>query len=214
MKVELLNYFGDDKMACDVARVSYNKTKDVFDEKDVKLIKFLVENNHTSPFRHAHLQFRIKCPIYVERQLFKHQVGWTANSISGRYVDFSDSYDIPEQLRYQSKSSKQGSAGDLDSTTNYYLTEKMKALVESAKSLYNELEKLGVAKEQCRVILPLCLETTFIWTGSFHGFAHLCFLRLKPDAQKETRDVVGEMLRLVKELPDNPFQHTLAAFKL
>ena len=214
MKVELINHFGCDKMAVDVARVSYGKIKENFDEKDVKLIKFLVDHDHTSPFRHAHLQFRIQCAIFVERQLFKHQVGWTANSISGRYVDFSDSYYLPQKLRYQSKSSKQGSDGDIPEYKNSLLIEKMKSLINTAKELYEELEMEGVSKEQCRIILPLCLETTFIWTGSFQSFIHLCKLRLKPDAQKETRDVVEEMLNHVKLIEGNPFKNSLQAFKL
>jgi thymidylate synthase (FAD) len=212
MKVELLDYFGSDKMAVDVARVSYGKIKENFDEKDVRLIKFLVEHKHTSPFRHAQLQFRIQCPIYVERQLFKHQVGWSANSISGRYVDFSDSYELPKQLRYQSKDSKQGSAGDIPEYGNTMLLIKMRELIEKSKDLYEELVQAGVSKEQCRIILPLCLETTFVWTGSMLAFLHLCELRLKPDAQKETRDVVEEMLEQVKSIEGNPFEHTIAAF--
>lgn len=212
MKVELLDYFGSDKMAVDVARVSYGKIKEQFDDKDVRLIKFLVEHKHTSPFRHAQLQFRVQCPIYVERQLFKHQVGWSANSISGRYVDFSDSYDLPKQLRYQSKDSKQGSAGDIPEYENSMLLIKMRELIEKSKDLYEELVQAGVSKEQCRIVLPLCLETTFVWTGSMLAFLHLCELRLKPDAQKETRDVVEEMLKQVKSIEGNPFEHTIAAF--
>jgi thymidylate synthase (FAD) len=212
MKVELLDYFGSDKMAVDVARVSYGKIKEQFDDKDVRLIKFLVEHKHTSPFRHVQLQFRIQCPIYVERQLFKHQVGWSANSISGRYVDFSDSYELPKQLRYQSKDSKQGSAGDIPEYENSMLLIKMRELIENSKDLYEELVQAGVSKEQCRIILPLCLETTFVWTGSMLAFLHLCELRLKPDAQKETRDVVEEMLQQVKIIEGNPFEHTIAAF--
>lgn len=212
MKVELLDYFGSDKMAVDVARVSYGKIKEQFDEKDVRLIKYLVDHKHTSPFRHAQLQFRIQCPIYVERQLFKHQVGWSANSISGRYVDFSDSYDLPNQLRYQSKDSKQGSAGDIPEYQNSMLLIRMRELVEKSKDLYEELVDEGVSKEQCRIILPLCLETTFVWTGSMLAFIHLCELRLKPDAQKETRDVVEEMLKQVKSIEENPFEHTIKAF--
>ena len=212
MKVELLDYFGSDKMAVDVARVSYGKIKEQFDDKDVRLIKFLVEHKHTSPFRHAQLQFRIQCPIYVERQLFKHQVGWSANSISGRYVDFSDSYELPKQLRYQSKDSKQGSAGDIPEYGNTMLLIKMRELIEKSKDLYEELVQAGVSKEQCRIVLPLCLETTFVWTGSMLAFLHLCELRLKPDAQKETRDVVEEMLKQVKSIEGNPFEHTIAAF--
>ena len=212
MKVELLDYFGSDKMAVDVARVSYGKIKEQFDDKDVRLIKFLVEHKHPSPFRHAQLQFRVQCPIYVERQLFKHQVGWSANSISGRYVDFSYSYELPKQLRYQSKDSKQGSAGDIPEYENSMLLIKMRELIEKSKALYEELVQAGVSKEQCRIILPLCLETTFVWTGSMLAFLHLCELRLKPDAQKETRDVVEEMLKQVKSIEGNPFEHTIAAF--
>jgi thymidylate synthase (FAD) len=213
-KIELLEYFGSDLMVTNVARVSYGKFKDDFDDKDKKLIKYLVEHKHTSPFRHSQLQFRVKCPIYVERQIFKHQVGISTNSISGRYVDFSDSYDIPNQLRYQSKDSKQGSSGDLEIEENSYFVQKMNDLVKSAKELYSEMESAGIAKEQCRAILPLCLETTFIWTGSLLAFIHLCNLRIKPDTQKETRLVVEQMLELVKNIEGEPFKHTIKAFGL
>jgi len=99
ISVELLSHFGDDLMVVNAARVSYGKNKAEFDDKDEKLIKYLVEHKHTSVFRHCQLQFRITCPLYIERQVFKHQVGLSANSISGRYVDFSDSYTlIPDNL--------------------------------------------------------------------------------------------------------------------
>lgn len=214
MKIDLLGYFGNDLMVANVARVSYGKNKEFFDEKDVKLIKYLVDHKHTSPFRHPHLQFRVKCNIVVERQLFKHEVGVAKNSISGRYVDFSDSYDLPEQLRYQSKDSKQGSAEDLPEKLNKDLLAEMQKVIDLAEQTYDHLCKNGVSKEQARMVLPLCLETTFIWTGSLQAFIHLCQLRLKPDAQKETREVVAEMLRLVKEIPGNPFEHTISAFGL
>ena len=214
MNVELLNHFGDDLMVVNAARVSYGKSKDSLDEKDARLIRFLVEHGHTSPFRHPQLQFRIQCPIFVERQLFKHQVGLTANSISGRYVDFSDEYWIPEKLRLQSKDSKQGSAGDLDPERNSYFLDKISSFIEECRRLYDEMEAAGVSKEQCRVVLPLCLETQFIWTGSLAAFMHLWKLRLKPDAQKETRDVARMMLSLVREIPGDPFKMTMEAFGL
>ena len=206
-----MNYFGDDLMVVNAARVSYGKEKLNFDEKDSKLIKFLVERKHVAPFRHPQLQFRIECSIFVERQLFKHQVGLSANSISGRYVDFSDKYHETSELRKQSKSSKQGSEGILDRPD---LIEKMKSHVESSKTLYKELCDAGVAKEQARVILPLCLETQFMWTGSLLAYIHLWNLRLKPDAQLETREVAQKMLDLVKNIEGNPFEHTIAAFGL
>jgi thymidylate synthase (FAD) len=201
-------------MVVNAARVSYGKTKECLDDKDSRLIKFLVDHSHTSPFRHPQLQFRIQCPIFVERQLFKHQVGLTANSISGRYVDFSDEYWVPSQLRLQSKDSKQGSAGNLGSEDNSHFIARIMGVVSQCKELYEDMEAAGVAKEQCRVVLPLCLETQFIWTGSLAAFMHLWKLRLKPDTQQETREVAAMMLDLVKNLPGDPFKFTLEAFGL
>lgn len=211
MKIELLNHFGNDLMIVNAARVSYGKTKETLDEKDAKLIKFLVEYKHIAPFRHPQLQFRIECPIFVERQLFKHQVGLSANSISGRYVDFSDKYFLFTELRKQSKSSKQGSEGVLERPD---LLEKMKNHVEAGAELYKELCEAGNAKEQARAILPLCLETQFIWTGSLLAFIHLWNLRLKPDTQEETRIAAAQMLELVKNIQGNPFKYTFEAFNL
>lgn len=210
MKAELLSHFGSDLTITNTARVSYGKQVEQFTDKDIKLINYLVKHGHTSPFRHCSLQFRINCPIYVERQLFKHQVGWAANSISGRYVDFSDTYTTVTEWRKQSTSSKQGSEGVID---NQEMASMIEAdIIERCKGAYEKLIELGVSKEQARTILPLNLNTTFIWTGSFQAFIHLCNLRLKPDAQQETREVVAEMLECVKNIEGNPFQHSLAAF--
>lgn len=211
MKAELLSYFGSDLMAVNAARISYSKLKESFDDKDKKLIDYLVNHGHFSPFKHPQLQFRIECPIFVERQMFKHQIGLTANSISGRYVDFSDKYFVVTELRKQSASSKQGSEGVLDRPD---LIIKMKELVADCASLYKELCEAGTAKEQARIILPLCLETQFVWTGSLLAFIHMWQQRLKKDAQEETRELAAEMLKLVKNIEGNPFQHTIAAFNL
>lgn len=209
-----MGHFGDDLMVVNAARVSYGKSKSVLDERDARLIRFLVEHGHTSPFRHPQLQFRISCPIFVERQLFKHQVGLTANSISGRYVDFSDEYWTPERLRFQSKDSKQGSAGDLDDESNRTWLSRMSDLADKARSLYSEMEAAGIAKEQCRMVLPLCLETQFVWTGSLAAYLNMWRLRLKPDTQQETRELASQMLSLVKAMPGEPFRMTLEAFGL
>jgi thymidylate synthase (FAD) len=212
-KIEILNFFGGDQNHANVARVSYAKDASNFtEEQNAKLIKYLVEHKHTSPMRHSTLQFRVKCPIYVERQLHKHQIGISVNSVSGRYVDFSDSYyKIPfGEWRKQSKSSKQGSEGlvkDYQSCHSIQLQ-----VIDFCQRAYNELLELGVCKEQARSVLPLSLETEFIWTGSFLAFMHMCNLRLKEDTQKETRDVVQSMLYLVKNIEGNPFKETLKAF--
>lgn len=211
MTVELLETFGSDLMVCTAARVSYNKEASNYtEEQNAKLIKYLVDHKHTSVFRHPQLQFRITCPIYVSRQLEKHQVGMSLNSISGRYVDFSDTYTTIKEWRKQSKSSKQGSEGVI---TNQKQCSKIELeIIEHCKYAYEKLLDLGVAKEQARTILPLNLNTTFIWTGSLLSFIHLFNLRLKPEAQFETREVVEEMLNCIKNIPENPFKYSLKAF--
>jgi thymidylate synthase (FAD) len=215
MNVELISYYGNDDMVSNVARVSYGKESSNYtEEQNAKLINYLVSHGHTSPFRHPQLQFRIKCPIYVERQLHKHQVGISVNSISGRYVDFSDSYyEISfGEWRKQSKSSKQGSEGLVENQEE--CMEIQSDLISICKMAYERLLILGVSKEQARSVLPLSLETEFIWTGSFLAFVHLCNLRLKEDTQKETREIARNMLNLVKNIEGSPFKNTINAFKL
>jgi thymidylate synthase (FAD) len=134
----------------------------------------------------------------------------SANSISGRYVDFSDSYTTIKEWRKQSKDSKQGSDGLIQSQLSAAYIER--CVIDQCKKAYEELLKLGVSKEQARTVLPLNLNTTFIWTGSLLAFIHLWNLRLKPDAQQETREVADQMLEAVKNIEGNPFKWTLKAF--
>lgn len=221
MQVELISHWGSDMTICDVARVSYGKQASNYTtEQNNKLITYLVTHGHVSPFRHPQLQFRITCSIYVERQLRKHEIGMelglppepnsSINSISGRYVDFSDSYTTITEWRKQSTSSKQGSEGLVDDQDQCKQIEQ--DVIDFCKAKYDELLALGVSKEQARTILPLNLNTEFIWTGSLLSFLHLFRLRLKPDAQAETREIVALMLQQLKAIPGNPFQHSLYSF--
>jgi len=211
MQIELLSHFGDDTMVANVARVSYAKEASNYtEEQNAKLINYLYKHGHTSCFRHPQLQFRIKCPIYVERQLFKHQTGISVNSISGRYVDFSDSYYTIDHWRRQSKSSKQGSDGLLSPDQQLTAKTVEEKVLTICKQAYQDLLAMGVAKEQARSVLPLSLETEFIWTGSLLAFFHMCDLRLKSDAQAETRWIVEQMLLQIVELKD--FTHSLQAW--
>ena len=213
MKVELLKCFGDDEMVVDVARVSYKKLAKMFTvEENDKLIYYLAKHKHWSPFAHPKLQFRLEMPIYVERQVIKTSVGVDYNSISGRYVDFSDTYTTIDTWRKQSTSSKQGSGEDLSESDNLIANIVQDEIIESAKIAYKGLIHLGISKEQARTILPLNLNTTMIWTGSLYALIRLCNQRLKPNAQKETRDVVQEMLRQAKET--NLFTTSLTAYNL
>lgn len=212
-KIELISVYGNDATVCDAARVSFDKKASNYsDEQNSRLINYLVKHKHTSVFRHPQLTFRIQAPIYIERQLFKHQVGMSANSISGRYVDFSDTYTLISEWREQSKDSKQGSAGVLDSVHQDVCRLIEDEVIQVCKTAYDGLIKIGVSKEQARTILPLNLNTTFLWTGSLLSFIHVFNLRLKSDAQQETREVVFEMLRLLKE--NGNFAESLKAFEL
>jgi thymidylate synthase (FAD) len=213
MKVELLDTFGSDVTVCDVARVSFDKRAEHYStEQNNRLISYLAKHNHWSPFSHPKVVFRLQIPIYTERQLVKTQAGVEYNSISGRYCDFSDTYSLISEWRTQSKDSKQGSADPLD----FYGQEACNVIEyevkEFCQNAYKKLIDLGVSKEQARTILPLNLNTTMIWTGSLYSFIRLCKQRLKSDAQQETREVVSEMLRLLKE--NGNFAESLKAFEL
>ena len=213
MKVELLDTFGNDNMVCNVARVSYKKIAAMFTlEENDKLIYYLAKHKHWSPFAHPKVQFRLEMPIYVERQIIKTSIGVDYNSVSGRYVDFSDTYTTIDTWRKQSTSSKQGSGEDLSKLDNVIAYIIQDEIIENAKIAYQKLIELGISKEQARTILPLNLNTTMIWTGSLYALIRLCNQRLKPNAQKETRDVVQEMLRQVKET--NLFTTSLTAYNL
>lgn len=197
MKVELLNVMGDDTMVANAARVSYQKEASNYtEEQNKKLLKYLYEHNHWSPFSHPQLQFRIECPIYVERQLIKTETGRVFNSLSGRYVDFSDTYTlIPDKgWRKQSKSSKQGSEGFVEDEVQHNSSRYQEQILSLCKEAYAYMVSNGVAKEQARTILPLCLNTTMIWTGSLWTFIRLYKQRIKPDAQKEIQDLVRMMM--------------------
>ena len=198
MNVELIDKMGTDLTVVNAARVSYSKTKDAFDVvKDEKLIKYLAEHNHWSPFAHASLQFRIKAPIFVARQLVKHQVGLAWNEVSRRYVDFPPELYKPETWRGRPKNSKQGSDGEikLDQTIEY----SMESAMESCLITYNTLLEKGVAPEQARMVLPQSMMTEWYWSGTLYAFSRICNLRCKPDTQKETRDVANEIYKLCNE---------------
>jgi thymidylate synthase (FAD) len=195
MNVELIDTMGTDLTVVNAARVSYSKTKDAFDVvKDEKLIQYLAKHNHWSPFAHASLQFRIKAPIFVARQLVKHQVGLAWNEVSRRYVDFPPELYKPETWRGRPKNSKQGSDGEikLDQTIEY----SMESAMESCLITYNTLLEKGVAPEQARMVLPQSMMTEWYWSGTLYAFSRICNLRCKPDTQKETRDVADEINKL------------------
>ena len=195
-KVELLETFGDDLTVVNAARVSLGKHTDEFTEKDGKLIKYLADHEHTSPFFHPQARFRLKMPIWMAREWFRHTVGFSRNEVSRRYVDDPPTFHIPE-LRTRAPGKKQGSNDDVH-PQNTVLRETLMDSCRVAFNSYNLLLANQVPPEQARMILPQNMMTEFIETGSVAAYARLCHLRLGPDAQKEIRIVAGEVAQQLK----------------
>lgn len=206
--IELVNRMGDDSTVVAAARVSFAKESLLFGEEDVRLIKYLAKHKHVSPFYHPHLMFRVKAPISVQRQWFKHKIGTAENSESTRYIEVHDEYYLPEKWRLQSKSNKQGSDGYLDYRSAGIIEHLYQKSCEYSFSVYSSMVKSGVAKEQAREVLPLCTYTSWVWTASLAAVIHFLELREDSHAQFEIREYAKAMRQLVEP----HFPVSLAAF--
>lgn len=216
MQVTYLDHMGSDLTVVNAARVSFDKTTDwnildyeeeYFDdtrtivrhpilelkEKDKKLINFLAKHNHWTPFGHCSLQFRIKAPIFVARQLAKHQVGLVWNEVSRRYVDSEPEFYFPEKWRKKNPDKKQGSYEDEFINLTFAEECQPKAVVNMCRELYHAMMGLNVCAEQARMILPQNMYTEWYWSGTLFAFARICNLRLKKDTQFETRLIAQQI---------------------
>lgn len=199
-QVEYVDHFGDDNSVVNAARVSFNKEASLYStEQNMKLIRYLAEHNHKSCFNHAFVSFRVKAPIFVARQLVKHEyLPW--NETSRRYVD-----DTPEffklEWRYRpDKSIKQGS-GDIVSTEDQDKADAIFwSLAEHSLKAYNDLLALNIAPEQARAALLLDTCTEWVWSGSLFAFAKMCNLRLDSHTQKEATEVASQISDKMQEL--------------
>ena len=183
MKVRLIDHMGSDLSVVNAARVSFAKEHKEFDDVgDTKLINYLAKHNHWSPFGHGSLQFAISAPVFVARQLVKHQVGLVWNEVSRRYVDDEPEFYTPTEWRKSAENKKQGSS---DETVEYSVL----PAYTFAKQCYENMLRMDIAPEMARMVLPQSMMTEWYWSGTLYAFARVCNLRCKPDAQKETRDV-------------------------
>jgi thymidylate synthase (FAD) len=189
MEVAYLDHMGSDLSVVNAARVSFGKRKEVFDGRDARLIKYLVTHGHVLPFRHPHVSFHFKAPIFVARQLVKHQVGMSWSELSRRYVTTGVEFYWPEEWRAAAPDKKQGSLDGAVDGSDFYLDE-AKFYTQQQRILYERLIANGVAPEQARMVLPQNMYTEWHWTGSLLAWAHVWKLRTAPDTQKETRDCV------------------------
>ena len=194
--VELLETFGDDLTVVNAARVSYHKEVNEMSGRDAKLVKYLAEHNHVTPFFHPQARFRIKMPIFVAREWFRHQIGFARNEMSRRYVDEAPECYVPEVVRARDAKLKQGSRSEGVEENEAWKT----FIFESNKQAmdnYNKLLEANVAPEVARTVLPQGMYTEFIETGSLAAYSRLCSLRLDPAAQWEIQkyaDAVRQLL--------------------
>lgn len=190
MKADLLESMGTDLSVSNTARVSFGKWRDEFTNGDAKLVSYLAEHEHTSPFRHCFATFRCRAPIFVARQLAKHQVGMSWNEVSLRYIKAGDVWH-PAEWREQAEDKKQGSGGALENQAQADLLYDL--AVSRAVEAYDRLLDLGACREQARAVLPTGVYTEWVWSGTLQAFAHMCKLRCAPDAQAETRELAEQI---------------------
>ena len=211
MEVRLIDKMGSDLSVVNAARVSFAKESEweaipeggqiegLLSLGDEKLIKYLAKHNHWSPFGHASMQFHIKAPVFVARQLVKHQVGLVWNEVSRRYVDDEVEFYEPTEWRLAAENKKQGSS---DETIPFSVA----STHQWCKQTYENLLSAGVAPEMARMVLPQSMYTEWYWSGTLYAFARVCNLRCKPDAQKETQMVADQIDVLAKELFPNSWE--------
>ena len=189
MNVELIDHMGSDLTVVNAARVSFAKVSNELNDNDERLINYLAAHGHWSPFAHAFLQFRIKAPVFVARQLVKHEVGLCWNEVSRRYVDDPPEFYNPTIWRGRPQNSKQGSDGEVEDQNSAKLILEQTNLL--AYKNYNALIAQGVAPEQARMILPQTMMTEWYWSGSLQAFARVCNQRLDDHSQEETRAIAA-----------------------
>lgn len=203
---------GSDLTVVNAARVSFAKHKEWIDTSDIKLIRYLAEHNHWTPFAHPQIMLRMQAPVPIRTQCFKHKQGFVENEVSRRYVDDSPSFFYPDTWRGRpTDGAKQGSS-DVEIKGLYQYTndcgdriyepikDRVQWLYDMAEELYSEMIIEGVAPEQARLVLPQAMMTEWYWTGSLAAYARFANLRLDPHAQKEIQDLAKMVSDVIEPL--------------
>ncbi len=212
MFCEFVDKMGTDKTVVDAARVSFSKrtqwernipSTGIYElsDRDKKLINYLATHNHWSPFGHCSISLHIGAPVFVARQLVKHQVGLTWNEVSRRYVDHPPEFYSPDTWRGRPVDKKQGSS---DETVVWLSREErvgseVHKVTRHAAETYARMITAGVSPEQARMVLPQSMMTEWYWSGTLYAFARVCNLRCKDDTQEETREIAWKIDEIAKK---------------
>jgi len=182
--VQYVSHMGDDLTVANAARVSFNKVSEKFVDKDAKLIQYLAKHNHWTPFAHPQITLRVKAPISIRTQLFKHKQGFVENEISRRYVSDAPEIYNPRWRTSPTNGAKQGSDDFLEYGETLDMCGAIYDIaIKSSVFSYNMLIEKGIAPEQARFVLPQGTYTEWWWTGSLAAYARVCKLRSDSHAQ-------------------------------
>lgn len=217
--VQLVDSMGTDLTVCNAARVSFAKETEwavdekaqerlkdtgsafriedlyVLSEGDEKLIRYLAKHNHWTPFAHPQITLRIKAPVSIRTQFFKHKQGFVENEISRRYVSFEPEFYHPEWRGKPTNGAKQGSDDFINISPDVDKT--FENMLRGCQTAYDQLLSEGVAPEQARFVLPQGMYTEWYWTGSLAAFARFYSQRIDEHAQWEIREyakAIGEII--------------------
>jgi thymidylate synthase (FAD) len=202
--VELVDAVGSDLSVVNSARVSFGKHKTELDNKDKKLIKYLIKHKHTSTLEHCYVTFRVKVPLFVRSQHHRHRT-WSYNEISRRYTDFDIQFYEPEAFRTQHKSNRQASNAEelinpVLSNWNLEASESIRHHHQASLQLFEELIDAGVCREQARGVLPQNMYTEYYASANLNNILKFIDLRTHEGAQKEIQDMAKGMLKIITKL--------------
>ena len=201
--VRLDGAMADDLSVVNGARVSFARRKDVMEESDEGLIRFLMRDRHGSPFEHNAFRFHIRCPIFVAREWFRHRIG-SFNEFSMRYAKASDEFYVPEPDDVRSQVGKPGaySFEPVEPELAEQTREELKAVYDAAYETYTRLVEQGVARELARLVMPMGAYTEFYWTVNARSLMNFVSLRAAETAQREIRHYAEACERfLAQEMP-------------
>jgi thymidylate synthase (FAD) len=206
LTVDYVRHSGDDLSVVNAARVSFESESQalgytgiddkpmvpVIHDRDRKLIKYLADHEHFSPFNHAFVTFRCTAPLFVMGQLKKHEyMPW--NEISRRYINSKPEFYTPDVWRGKATDKKQGSEGVIENIN-------ISAALMIAENMYKSLLDRNVCEEQARMVLPQAMLSSWIWSGSIKAVSKMCKLRCASDTQYESRVVANKISDIMEEL--------------
>ena len=208
-RIELIGSMGNDLSIVNDARASFDKVSLELNEKDIKLVNYLIKHQHTSPFRGVVFKFKVKAPLYICRQWWKHvvasnhndeQLGWNEKSFRYVAIDDSNEFYIPQTFRKQAKSNKQATIGSIEESQNKIAISIYESQCKASYEAYSKLLDLGVGREQARGVLIPSVYTSWVWTVSLQALLHFIGLRRGAGAQSEIGAYAEAIVELIKPI--------------